>query len=679
MYMTVAPMEQRSRWFSWPMAAAVCASVLASGPVWSDGLTEIPADESRLLTDPYLQKPGEDSVHVVWMSNFPGIRHELIYGEGRARQRARAQTQKMERLLEDADSRVRGRSFDEVVRRPVYRHEAIASGLTPGERVPYRVRSVSAEGKVFISDAFTLQPTPPEGQAMKILLTSDLQNRQMTPANFQKVEEEVGKVDAVFLSADLVDIPRRASEWFDRFDENWLSNPGNPGGRAFPAARPPFFPALQGRYQEMFPEFPYRGGQILQHAPLFPALGNHEVSGRFRPNETFEFNGSSRTAGLNSMFGDPQPRWFAERQYELVKATVNPDDDPAVKEQWIRDNSHDFKVYRDMWTLPEGPQGESYYATKFGDVFLVAMNVSRIWRTWNVNPGDRSKFIEALAESNNPAEWGFGEFLFERFDENSEQYRWLVETLASEAAQSAKYRVVLAHQGVFGLGDNAVPVLGDPVMDLVYIDGSGVEQTRRVTLPDDPQARRTVFENEVAPLLGSLTEVRYEYPLDQDLWRSAIEPVLMANDVQLVHIGHSHLWNRARVGNLNYLESSNVGNTFGAYWRQPDGTNWRGRIRAIWASSFWNELASGDSRWDPAYYPPVDDPHGRDPIFPTLANPMVLFEGEPADVPFVSSNNVTVFSILDTGMGAVRSYAFDTRDPDSQVIEFDRFSLQPGE
>jgi hypothetical protein len=60
---------------------------------------------------------------------------------------------------------------------------------------------------------------------------------------------------------------------------------------------------------------------------------------------------------------------------------------------------------------------------------------------------------------------------------------------------------------------------------------------------------------------------------------------------------------------------------------------------------------------------------------PTLANPMVLFEGEPQPVPFVCSNSVTTFTILDTGAGTVRSFAFDVREPESQVVEFDRFEL----
>ena len=50
----------------------------------------------------------------------------------------------------------------------------------------------------------------------------------MVAANLQKVVETIGKIDAVFFAGDLVNIPERASEWFD--DKR--------GGA--------FFPCLQG-------------------------------------------------------------------------------------------------------------------------------------------------------------------------------------------------------------------------------------------------------------------------------------------------------------------------------------------------------------------------------------------------------------------------------------------------
>lgn len=50
---------------------------------------------------------------------------------------------------------------------------------------------------------------------MKILLTSDQQERYNTLANYQKVYETAPDLDAIFFAGDLVNHPRRATEWFD--------------------------------------------------------------------------------------------------------------------------------------------------------------------------------------------------------------------------------------------------------------------------------------------------------------------------------------------------------------------------------------------------------------------------------------------------------------------------------
>lgn len=579
-----------------------------------------------LLTDPLLQLPTEDSVRVAWYTEFEGQGHTLTYGES-LNQTASATTTKMTRMLEDEQSEIRDESYDEVVERDIWRHEAIATGLTQNVRVPYFVTSVNDDDEEIVSDEFTLQPLPTPGHGIQILLTSDQQNRQMSPANFQKVIETVGPVDAVLFAGDLVDNPHRASEWFDRYDPEWMTGDPNPERPAFPAARPAFFPSLQGNYQNVFPEFPYTGGEILQHAPLFGTIGNHESPGRWRPNETFVLNGQEVTANINFMDNDPQPRWYAEIRYEQQKDTINPTDDPAIKEEWIRDNSFEHTQYFEMWNHPDnGPQGESYYAYQIGDVFVISMNVSRVWRTWNITENDRGKFTEIQSELSNPDNWGFGDIWFETYEEGSEQYEWLTGVLESEAFQNAKYKVVLTHQTMFGLGDNAVPVMADRVMTVVY-EQDGQEQTLERTLPFDQAA----WEAEIEPILDSITEIRYEYPLDQDVWRNDIEPLLLQHDVDMVHVGHSHMWNRAQVGDLHYIETSNVGNTFGAYYDDAEGIY---AERTRWASSFWDELASPESRWTPDNYPSTNDPHDRAPIFPTIFNPMREMAGEERDLPF---------------------------------------------
>ena len=127
-------------------------------------------------------------------------------------------------------------------------------------------------------------------------------------------------------------------------------------------------------------------------------------------------------------------------------------------------------------------------------------------------------------------------------------------------------------------------------------------------------------------------------------------PLLEKAQVQLVYYGHSHLWNRFQSpSRMNFLESSNVGNSYGAHTvdnprRVPDNPN----------------------------YIAVGNPNGLEAIVPNIA-PLQDQNGN--DLAYVASNDITVFTILDTESGTVTSYQFDTRQPDSPVVEFDRFSL----
>lgn len=47
--------------------------------------------------------------------------------------------------------------------------------------------------------------------------------------------------------------------------------------------------------------------------------------------------------------------------------------------------------------------------------------------------------------------------------------------------------------------------------------------------------------------------------------------------------------------------------------------------------------------------------------------------GQP--LPYLDSNDLTAFSLLDTASGTVSSYYFDTRQPNSAVVKFDEFAL----
>jgi len=597
----------------------------------------------QFLSDPFLQLPTADSVNVVWFTNFEGQSHQLQYGNGLV---ADAITTKMTKMFEDADSFQPGKEYQKLTLRKVYRHEATATDLLPGKRLNYRVKSIADDGQALISNSFTLAPLPEKNQPLKILLTSDLQSKPNSPANYQKVVETIGLPDAVFFAGDLVNIPDRASEWFDQIEEG----------------APPFFPTLQGHYQQLKPDSPYNGGEILQHTPLFAAIGNHEVMGRFLPQQADH--------RMNNSFNDPQPRWYAEIAYEQIKDQINPDNDREIRKQWILDNSHNQQTYLQIFSFPEdGPRGKEYYALAFGDVFLISMNVSRIWRSWDVSGQRRSMFVEALSELQTPDGWGFGEFMFERFDAESQQYQWLEGVLQSEAFKKAKFKVVLAHQGVFGLGDNVVPVLADPQMQLVESNADKSESITELSFPISPED----WQNKVLPKLSSISEVRYHYPLSDDIWLRDIEPLLIKHGVDLVQIGHSHLWNRTKAGNMHYLESSNVGNTMGAYFTDPSGV-YPHDNRAEKAN-FWAELNSANTRWRKADYAANGDPHGRQMTQPSVFSPMSLLDKDFPALPFVSSNQLTTFSILDTGSGTVKSYVFDTADPSSEVQLFDKFSI----
>ena len=589
-------------------------------------------------------------------------------------------------MLEDSGSQVFQRITSGLTQpqtRAVFRHEALVTGLLAGQRVPYVAISEFANQAVR-SGQYTLQPLPAAGQRLRILLSSDQQNNAMATANFQKVIETIGgPVDAVLFPGDFVSQPNRASEWFDRV--------GGTGNANF-QGNPSFFQSLQGTMQRWNPGSPYRGGEVLQHAPLYGCLGNHEYPGRWRLNTATNNAGNPLSVSINNMDNDPQPRWYAEWRYEQLKSTVNPSNDPALRARWIEDNSYEWTTYREMWSLPAGPEGSCYYAQRFGDVFIIALDANRVWRGWG--PTERGKFTERFDNAvgrvtQNADEWGFGDINFRPFGRGSQQFAWLQQVLQSEACRTARHRIVLSHQTMAGLGDNAVPVLAEIRATVELTDGSLIGPFANSEFPTRwPEIQAAIDARRVR-------FVRYEYPLAGDIWRNDIEPLLQAANVHLVHTGHSHLWNRVRVGNLNYLETANVGNSFGAMFfdtpqsgvsagqgprgTQPGNAAWAAQTTAPVAAN-----AGGAARtalsWNAADYPTHGEPHGRQMIQPSLINPMRTMDRRTTpwterDLPFVASNNLTTFSILDTGTGTVSSYAFDTRSPESAVVKFDEFSL----
>lgn len=315
---------------------SICIILMKLATAEQPFMTSVP----QLLSDPFLQLPTENSVRVVWFTEFAGSRHTVRYGKDFNRS-AIATTTKLSRTREDQKSVV-NIQYKQPTKRDIWRHEAEVTKLDANIRLPYRVMSVTDEGKSISSKEFTLTAKPKLGKPLKILLTSDHQLKPMTAANLQKVVETVGKVDAVFFAGDLVNIPDRASEWFD----------DNRGGA--------FFPCLQGRakyeLEKNSVKTTYTGGEIIQHAPLYAAIGNHEVMGRFE-----------RTGSLDDEFGDAYPRQAAIAQ--LVK---------QKSDRTVKDYSFNSDTYEEIFTLPQSDKGgKKYYAVTFGDVRLVVLSTLR--------------------------------------------------------------------------------------------------------------------------------------------------------------------------------------------------------------------------------------------------------------------------------------------------------------
>ncbi len=546
------------------------------------------AEASTLLTEPFLQLPTENSVRVVWFTEFPGEKNTVVYGEN-LKQTTDATTIKLSHTREDQKSRVGNQTEDKQVyqkpvKRDIWRHEAEVTGLTQGKEVDYQVISKPENGGDAKSEVYKLAPAPQAGTPLKILLTSDHQLKPMTAANLQKAKETVGDIDAVFMAGDLINIPDRASEWFD----------DNRGGA--------FFRALQGKANYQIDKdgvnTTYTGGEIIQNAPLFTAIGNHEVMGR-----------RGRSDSLGDEYNDAIPRAVAKNLYG---------------ESSLEANSFNTDTYEEIFSLPESKSGgEKYYATTFGDVRLVVLYATNIWRVPSLEPDAKGKYRERKADFDNPEKWGYGQHIFEPIDKGSPQYNWLVEEIDSPEFKQAKYKVVMLHHPVHSLGDNIVPAYTNPVQTIEKDDS------------------------------GKITSISYEYPLEEDYLIRDVVPLLEKNNVQLVFYGHSHLWNRFKSeSGIHFLESSNVGNSYSAYLGDKKRNVPQGYEEK---------------------YIQVGDPNGLEPIMPSI-KPLNGEDDKP--IPYIASNEMTVFSILDTENATVNSYYFDMTKPEEKVVKFDEFKLE---
>ncbi|MEA5533019.1 metallophosphoesterase family protein [Crocosphaera sp. XPORK-15E] len=557
-----------------------------------------------LLTDPFLQFPTETSVKVVWFTEFPGVDHKIVYGDNLDKI-AIANTTKLSRIREDEGSKITP-SYSQTTPRDIWRHEGEVTGLIPGVRMPYQVISAveenATQNNIIKSQIFSLTSLPKPKQALKILLTSDHQLMPMVAANLQKVVETIGQVDAIFFAGDLVNIADRASEWFD--DQR--------GGA--------FFPCLQGRGNYMLEKEGnttlYHGGKLIQYAPLFPTIGNHEVMGRFLENTR-----------LNQQFVEAIPYEVANKIYLQKASQINHNNNIQIKQNWIKNNSFNTDTYQEIFSLPKNNgNNQNYYTVTFGDIRLVVLQVTNIWRSPSLEPNVKGRYQESQQDLNNPENWGYGQHIFEPIKKGSSQYQWLEKELNSQEFKQAKYKIVMFHHPVHTLGGNIVPAYTDPLPNINYNQD------------------------------GNIEAIRYEYPKENDYIIRDLMPLLETAKVNLVFFGHSHLWNRfLSPSGINFLESSNVGNSYGAHL----GDNKR-PIPPNYSKKNYREIGN---------------PNGLEPIIPNL-NPLRDENNNP--LPYIASNDITIFSILDTEKGTISSYRFDTRQGNSEVIKFDEFTILRG-
>lgn len=537
------------------------------------------ASESRFLTDPFIQIPDKGTISIVWFTEFEGEDHWVEWGRSLAN-RSEASSRLMPRIRKEIIQ-------DNQISCPnagVWRHEAQIKGLKEGETHSYQVISVASPDKTLQSKTYIFSTSPPPDKPLRILLTSDHQRKPMVPANMEKAFETAGPFDAIFFAGDLVEVADGYEDWFN-------------DTRAF-------FPSLQGYAKTVMNEREYVGAALIQQTPLFPAIGNHEVMGRYSSDKL-----------LKSQFQDPYPRELALQLQ------------PNAEEKWLKDHSFNTDTYEEVFSLPKNPNGHSrYYSTTFGDIHLVVLYATRIWRSDSTDPTTKGKYQEAIQHLEHPEEWGYGDFIFEGLEKGSDQYNWLVKELESEPFKQAKTRIVMLHNPLHTLGENAIPPFSNPIQSIEK-DSS-----------------------------GKITAIHYVYPKKDDILIRDIEPLLEKAEVDLVFYGHSHLWNRFRSpSGMDYLETSNVGNSYGAY------TNPVGVHRGLCG----NEPLSACSE--------VGDPNGLEPIVPSL---LPLKDEKGNTLPYIASNDLTVFSVLNTSTRTIDSYYFDTRYPERRVVKFDSFKLR---
>lgn len=560
-------------------------------------------DSNTAFLQPMLQNPQKNSVIVQWFTEGETKDNNLLLYYDRLSDEPdvciEAKSYKLSRLrggVTENDCNDPSKKCD------IWKHVAVAKNLPEyhgldSERIQYRVCS---EGE--FSERYLLQASPAKGTPTKILLTSDFQIKNMCAANIQKVHDTVGHIDAVLFAGDIVDVSDRCYDWF--YADNAL------------------FRTMTGTASDEIEGVTYKGAPIFQEAPIYTAIGNHDVMGVY-----------DEKTDLSVQFNYPSTREHAIENYEAEYGT------DSVKEgkeynAYIRDHSFNTITYEEMFELPQSLDGgKRYYAASFGDVRIMSLELARVWRL--VSLGNTvGKFSELPENDEFDSIYGYGDFIFESVKEGSPQYKFMSEELLSDEYQNAKYKIAMFHSEAHSLGDNQIPAFTDPVQSVVTDPVTGMKMTV------------------------------YDYPIDKDYINTIVEPMLEKAGTNLLFEGHSHLWNRFKTEKgMNVLESSNVGNNYGGF---IDADHKRSAYPSAIDDS--SQYSSVRDAFNADNYVLYGDPYGLEPIMPSICN-------LPEKRPYLASNEITAFSVIDTKNGVVDSYYFDTTKPESEVVHFDSFDI----
>jgi len=151
-----------------------------------------------------------------------------------------------------------------------------------------------------------------------------------------------------------------------------------------------------------------------------------------------------------------------------------------------------------------GANGKHWYSTDYGDLHIVSLAIQR-WFAW-------------------PAAQAPGWYLFDDIKKGSRQYNWLLYDLQKNRR---KYSWVTQHWHMFNRGHETEISFTDPV-----------------------------------PSAGNPAVMTY--PEDKNYLQRDLRPLFEQYGVNGVSFGHSHVYERYLVNDVNYIEAGSIGNTYRA-------------------------------------------------------------------------------------------------------------------